>query len=359
MDVTAADIKERILEVARKPMSPLRGIAERHLEVFDRDSLHVLPTNDREPAPTTAAGRAAAAAHLTGAARLDTSIFNLQALRTQLLDVIIHGVSSVRRVIVTEAPASKDAPKSSVPRYLMLAETADMRRVMVMPGVDGLRTTCNHVATIEETLGIEAARQVIVQEIQGVMSAYSVTIDVRHIYVLADVMTHRGVVLGITRYGIQKMNSGVLTMASFERTTEHLYDAAVHQRSDRTLSVSESIIVGAPVPLGTNSFGQLLQPAVAAATTAAAGAAASLAVDAATAAPSTGVVSGGVAQLQPATRSGNPTATSGVTGSVLLRAAGRQTTATGVEGATRQFRSIYERSALSLDNFGTLGLGRR
>jgi len=71
---------------------------------------------------------------------------------------------------------------------------------------------------------------------------------------LADVMTHRGTVLGITRYGIQKMNSGVLTMASFERTTEHLYNAAVYQRRDAQLSVSESIIVGSPVPLGTNSF---------------------------------------------------------------------------------------------------------
>jgi DNA-directed RNA polymerase III subunit RPC1 len=110
------------------------------------------------------------------------------------------------------------------------------------------------VAAVESVLGIEAARSTIVSEIQSIMKAYSLSIDARHIYLLADVMTYRGTVLGITRYGIQKMKSGVLTMASFERTTEHLYSAALYQRSDKDLSVSENIIVGSPVPLGTSSF---------------------------------------------------------------------------------------------------------
>eukprot|EP00388_Colpodella_angusta_P021759 GDKJ01055349.1.p1 GENE.GDKJ01055349.1~~GDKJ01055349.1.p1 ORF type:complete len:197 (+),score=16.35 GDKJ01055349.1:59-592(+) len=125
---------------------------------------------------------------------------------------------------------------------------------MNLDEVEGHKVTCNHVAAIERVLGIEAARATIISEIQGIMKAYSLSIDIRHIYLLADVMTHRGQVFGITRYGIQKMNSGVLTMASFERTTEHLYNAAVYQRSDQKLSVSESIIVGSPVPLGSNSF---------------------------------------------------------------------------------------------------------
>lgn len=90
---------------------------------------------------------------------------------------------------------------------------------MALPYVDSHRCSCNHVAVIEQTLGIEAARQSVVNEINNVLKAYSLSIDIRHIYLLADVMTSSGTVLGITRYGIAKMAQNTLTMASFERTT--------------------------------------------------------------------------------------------------------------------------------------------
>lgn len=43
-------------------------------------------------------------------------------------------------------------------------------------------------------------------------------------------------------------------LASFEKTPDHLFDAAVHARSDPCHGVSESIIVGTPIPLGTGLF---------------------------------------------------------------------------------------------------------
>jgi hypothetical protein len=42
----------------------------------------------------------------------------------------------------------------------------------------------------------------------------------------------QGEVLGITRFGIARMKDSVLMLASFERTTDHLFDAAVHGRVD-------------------------------------------------------------------------------------------------------------------------------
>jgi DNA-directed RNA polymerase III subunit RPC1 len=64
-------------------------------------------------------------------------------------------------------------------------------------------------------------------------------------------MTFKGDVLGITRFGVSKMRESVLMLASFEKTTDHLFDAAVHGRSDEIVGVSECIIMGIPIPIGT------------------------------------------------------------------------------------------------------------
>ena len=89
--------------------------------------------------------------------------------------------------------------------------------------------------------------------------------DLRHTQLLSDIMTYRGTVLGITRFGIAKMKDSVLMLASFEKTPDHLFDAAVHSRGDPCRGVSESIIVGTPIPLGTGLF-KLFTPPVTGAT---------------------------------------------------------------------------------------------
>ena len=64
----------------------------------------------------------------------------------------------------------------------------------------------------------------------------------------------QGEILGITRFGISKMKESVLMLASFEKTTDHLFDAAVHARKDKVVGVSECIIMGIPIPIGTGCF---------------------------------------------------------------------------------------------------------
>uniref|UniRef100_A0A0E0DFL6 DNA-directed RNA polymerase subunit n=1 Tax=Oryza meridionalis TaxID=40149 RepID=A0A0E0DFL6_9ORYZ len=60
-----------------------------------------------------------------------------------------------------------------------------------------------------------------------------------------------GEILGITRYGIAKMKSSVLMLASFEKTAEHLFNASYSGREDQIEGVSECIIMGIPMQLGT------------------------------------------------------------------------------------------------------------
>ena len=64
------------------------------------------------------------------------------------------------------------------------------------------------------------------------MLALHLIINFRHITLLADLMCCRGEVLGITRHGLARMKESVLMLASFEKTADHLFDAAYHGQQD-------------------------------------------------------------------------------------------------------------------------------
>lgn len=66
-----------------------------------------------------------------------------------------------------------------------------------------------------------------------------------------SLLTLQGEVLGITRVGIAKMKASVLMLASFEKTAEHLFNASISGRGDQIEGVSECIIMGIPMQIGT------------------------------------------------------------------------------------------------------------
>ena len=100
-------------------------------------------------------------------------------------------------------------------------------------------------------LGIEAARQCVMNEIQKVLDNQGIDIDVRHIMLAADTMTASGEVLGINRYGIVKEKPSVLARASFETPLKHIFNAAIVGEGDSLNSVIENVMINQPVPLGT------------------------------------------------------------------------------------------------------------
>ncbi|KAF9618719.1 hypothetical protein IFM89_002414 [Coptis chinensis] len=167
--------------------------------------------------------------------------FDLHSLKAMLAKVIVKGISTVERAVIRETKGEFD----------LLVEGKNLQAVMCAPGVVGRDTTSNHIAKVEETLGIEAARIKIIEEIQTTMKNYKMNIDMRHMMLLADLMTYRGEVLGITRFGIQMMKESVLMLASFEKTADHLFNASFNGRHDDIEGVGECIIMGIPIKIGT------------------------------------------------------------------------------------------------------------
>lgn len=171
--------------------------------------------------------------------------FKIQNLKRVLPFVRVKGISNISRAVIN----IRDDEKKE-----LLVEGYGLKDVMNTYGVVGIKTVTNHVLEVYKVLGIEAARSTIIKEIEYTMSNHGMSIDPRHIQLLGDLMSFKGEVLGITRFGLSKMRDSVLQLASFEKTTDHLFDAAFYMKEDKIEGVSECIILGQKMPIGTGSF---------------------------------------------------------------------------------------------------------
>ena len=66
-----------------------------------------------------------------------------------------------------------------------------MRDVMGIQGVNANKTTSNNTMEVFRCLGIEAARTTIINEIVYIMASHGIGLDVRHVMLLADLMTYK------------------------------------------------------------------------------------------------------------------------------------------------------------------------
>ncbi|KAG0249377.1 hypothetical protein BG011_009370 [Mortierella polycephala] len=173
--------------------------------------------------------------------------YAIKQLKRALPEIIIKGLTQVNRAVINEIQGSGGKKE-------LLVEGYGLRELMNTEGVVGTQTRSNHVMEVWKVLGIEAARRTILDEIKSVMDSHGLTIDPRHVMLLGDIMTSKGEVLGITRFGIAKMKDSVMMLASFEKTTDHLFEAALYSKKDAIEGVSECIIMGIPMSIGTGLF---------------------------------------------------------------------------------------------------------
>ncbi|TPX15815.1 uncharacterized protein E0L32_000149 [Thyridium curvatum] len=170
-------------------------------------------------------------------------LLRVNFLRRMLPTVAISGYPEATRAIIQTSEQSEHA---------VVVEGYGLLDCMNTEGVIGTRTKSNNIMECKDILGIEAARLTIAHEIGVVMG--DMGIDPRHMDLLADVMTYKGEVLGITRFGLSKMRDSVLQLASFEKTPDHLFEAAAGMKTDRIEGVSENIIMGQTMGVGTGAF---------------------------------------------------------------------------------------------------------
>jgi DNA-directed RNA polymerase subunit A" len=158
--------------------------------------------------------------------------------------VILKGIKGLKRVVIRKEDSGE---------YVLYTEGSVLKEVLAIEGVDATRTKTNNVNEIFEVMGIEAARQALINEATDTLKEQGLNVDIRHIMLVSDIMTVDGDVKPIGRHGISGEKASVLARAAFEVTVNHLLDSGMRGDVDELRGVTENVIVGQPIRLGTGN----------------------------------------------------------------------------------------------------------
>ncbi|QCS44020.1 DNA-directed RNA polymerase subunit A'' [Natrinema versiforme] len=177
----------------------------------------------------------------------EPSYRDLLQLVEELRDITFKGIEEVSRVVIR-----REELDNGNEEFVLYTEGSAFGDALEIEGVDASRTTCNNIHEIHRELGIEAAREAIIEETNNTLAEQGLDdVNVRHLMLVADMMTNRGEIESIGRHGISGSKESVLARAAFEVTVNHLLNAAIHGEVDELDGVTENVIVGKPIKLGT------------------------------------------------------------------------------------------------------------
>lgn len=171
----------------------------------------------------------------------EDNLNDLYKLKEKIKDVHISGIKDVSQVL----------PVRRGDEFIVITAGSNLKSAFDNEYIDPFRTTTNNVTEVADVLGIEAARQTIINEVFKVIENQGLNIDKRHMMLVSDMMTSAGKVKGITRYGVVSDKSSVLARASFETPIKHIIAAALVGEEDKLNSVVENVMLNQPVPVGT------------------------------------------------------------------------------------------------------------
>jgi DNA-directed RNA polymerase subunit A" len=170
-----------------------------------------------------------------------TSLKSIRRASEKMRDLHLKGVKGISKAIVITENGER----------LIRTAGSNVAEMLKIKEVDGSRIYTNNIKEVGETLGIEAARNSIIFEAKQVLDMQKLDVDVRHLSLLADAMCMDGQIKSVGRHGLSGEKASILARAAFEETIKHLINAAITGEEDKLVGVTENIIVGQNVPVGT------------------------------------------------------------------------------------------------------------
>lgn len=169
------------------------------------------------------------------------SLKELRKLANKAREVYLRGIKGIQRVVM----------RKEGDEYVIYTEGSNLKDVFKIKGVNTSKTKTNDILEIEKVLGIEAARNAIINEMLDTLDEQGLKVDVRHLMLIAEMMTVDGTVKAIGRHGISGEKASILARAAFEITADHLLKAGIKGEVEELGGIVENVIVGRPVKLGT------------------------------------------------------------------------------------------------------------
>lgn len=171
----------------------------------------------------------------------EEAINEIYKCKEAIKTIFIKGVKGIKQVL----------PVKRGDEYIIVTAGSNFKDILALEEVDETRTVTNNIDEVGGVLGIEAARQVVINEVNKVIENQGLNVDVRHVMLIADTMCVSGELKGITRYGVVNEKASVLARASFETPIKHIINAALVGEVDYLTSVVENVMLNQPVPVGT------------------------------------------------------------------------------------------------------------
>ena len=169
----------------------------------------------------------------------------------------IRGINGIKSTFSAKSKVmdfDSDGNITEDKEYVIYTEGSNLEDIISIRGIDFNRTITNDITNIYANLGIEAARSLLIREFDKIPWSVSYS----HLSILMDIMCNKGYLVSIDRHGINRLDTDPLAKASFEETTDMLFNAAIFGETDHMTSVSSRIMAGQRILGGTGSFDILL-----------------------------------------------------------------------------------------------------
>jgi DNA-directed RNA polymerase II subunit RPB1 len=189
-------------------------------------------------------------------------IYLLKNFQDSLLDnLILRGVKHMKKVTprkILDSLIMEDGKFTKKETWVLDTVGTNLMQLLSLDYIDVNRTYTNDIQEIYRVLGIESARQAIMNEISEVIEFDSTYINYHHLGMLCDRMTCNDNMVSIFRHGINNDNIGPIAKASFEETPEMFLNAARHAELDTMRGVSANVMCGQEGYFGTSAFQVIL-----------------------------------------------------------------------------------------------------
>jgi DNA-directed RNA polymerase subunit A" len=174
----------------------------------------------------------------------DLEVKDLQKLKGKILNTKVSGIENIVNAVVLKEGEN----------WIVNTIGSNLEAVLAIKEVDEHRTFTNNIHETAKVLGIEAARNLIIREALKTMQEQALDVNIRHVMLVADIMTFRGDVRPIGRYGVAGAKTSILARAAFEETIKHLVRASIRKEVDNFKGIFENVMIGQVIPSGTGMF---------------------------------------------------------------------------------------------------------
>jgi DNA-directed RNA polymerase II subunit RPB1 len=156
----------------------------------------------------------------------------------------------VKNILDTTVKGSQYIPSVNIrverQQFVIDTEGIDLNHIKLIEAIAQNKVQCNDIFQVLKIYGVEAARRVILQEMQNVLGAYGIYVNMRHLMTIVDWMTWGGKICALTRHGVKKMMASTtpLKRATFEQPVEIFHHAATKGLHDELSGISEQLLIG-------------------------------------------------------------------------------------------------------------------